>query len=112
MPIQPVGSADVLLQLFATYQGFNGRRANAGEIWRKIIEYEKSGGEFKLYHGSNHDPARPSGQYNADIGELVQRRLIVILPNGQINVTPYGQFVALRRALPETLKVLEEDLTR
>src|ERR1035438_8716195 len=88
MAIETVGSTETLLQLLATCQGRNGRRADPVAVWRQIVEYQNRGGKYRFYPFFDLDPDRPAGEYLFDLGSLVKAKCLALGASGAIEVTP------------------------
>src|SRR5438477_12462453 len=108
MPLETVGSAEALLQLFAKYQGSNGRRPHARSVWKEIVGYLENGGRHHLYDLSDSGPSGPADQFLADLDELLSSGFIAPLGKGRFEVTPLGRCLAFTRTLPGSLADLEE----
>jgi hypothetical protein len=112
MPLETVGSVEALLQLMATYEGLNGKRANPAKIWREIVTYINGGGKFRFYPLSQYNPDQPAEEFLADVAELVESGLLIPLKDGTLEVTPVGHCLAFSKTVPSSLLALEAQITR
>jgi hypothetical protein len=110
MPLETVGSTETLLQLLATYEGLNCRRADPFEIWSQISSYAKAGGEYQFYPFSDYDPMELPSEYVADLAALLDDNLIRPLQDGRVEVTPVGNCLVFARMVPGSLRSLADRL--
>jgi hypothetical protein len=107
MPVDAIGSAEVLLKLLAIYQGGNGKRPDLKQIWRQISTHGQS--EATLYGVSGEEPAP---QFLRDLDQLHKWGLVRPLGDGRLEVTPLGHIASHGRKVPSTFASLRESIEK
>lgn len=113
MPIQTVGTSEVLLQVVSEYQGLNGRRATPVSLWGEVAKFLQASQEpvFRAYQMSGRtDPQRPNAQFLADLRDLIRHRFLHLGRDGRLELTAVGQCLTFGRMLPPMLQPLAEQV--
>lgn len=107
MPVDALGSTEVLLKLLAIYQGGNGKRADPQQIWHQVAAQGSL--QQPLYASPASD--KPSPEFLADLEALRKWGLVRRLDDGRLEVTPLGHIASHGRRVPRALVTLQERMS-